>query len=226
MCFPRSMSCTKAVSTCFSFFSRGASSHTPGSGARASELRRRILVTTSKVWHRLPAARLRLRIMGCSCGDHLDSTRVAGCPAPPSMRRQSTNKLKFTSSRIHRSVVIAETLPPKPPLPGGTGGAKSPGGLRGNWQDQTASVWRGPGRQPRFDHGNRGIGLPFALVALVRHSPRYSLKLHRFLILLHSPKHRFDLFARICCIIFDHVDAAILANMCLVPLSLPGNQLS
>ena len=35
----------------------------------------------SKVWHRLPAARLRLRVKGCSYGDHSDSERVAGCPA-------------------------------------------------------------------------------------------------------------------------------------------------
>jgi hypothetical protein len=38
---------------------------------------------TFEVWHRLPATRLRLRIAGCSYGNHSDLERVAGCPAPP-----------------------------------------------------------------------------------------------------------------------------------------------
>ena len=38
---------------------------------------------TSKVWHRLPAARPRLRDKACRYGNHSDSERVAGCPAPP-----------------------------------------------------------------------------------------------------------------------------------------------
>lgn len=40
-------------------------------------------IATSKVWHRLLAAHLRLRVKGRSCQNHFDSERVAGCPAPP-----------------------------------------------------------------------------------------------------------------------------------------------
>ena len=49
----------------------------------------------SKVWHRLPAARLRLRIEGCNCCDHFDSERVAGCPAPPCSLERFVGNARF-----------------------------------------------------------------------------------------------------------------------------------
>ena len=44
---------------------------------------------TSKVWHRLPGAHLRQQVKGCSYGNHSNSRRVGGCPAPSCMRSQS-----------------------------------------------------------------------------------------------------------------------------------------
>jgi hypothetical protein len=50
---------------------------------------------TSEVWHRLPAARLRLRAKRCNLGDHFDSERVAGCPAAPCSLEEFVGNSRF-----------------------------------------------------------------------------------------------------------------------------------
>jgi hypothetical protein len=50
---------------------------------------------SSKVWNRLPAARLRLRIKGCNCCDHFDSERVASWPSPPCSLERFVGNARF-----------------------------------------------------------------------------------------------------------------------------------
>ena len=61
---------------------------------------------TSEVWHGLPAARLRLRIKWCNCGDHFDSEREAVCPEPRCSKASQIHKVSATPESLNCSLEI------------------------------------------------------------------------------------------------------------------------